>query len=166
MDAIASQINSLTIVYWTIYWGADQRKHQSSASLAFVRGIHLWPVNSLHKGPVTRKMFPYDDVIMLCSFCSLYFTSSCCATLISEWKMGPRNSSEFPPPLALHILNCIWNCSLCSATFIFSLMLWYKDKTKYKVKKVFSWRGIFVTLNFCVNFNNVKPISLLDSRSL
>ena len=43
--------------------GADQRKHQSSASLAFVLGIHRWPVNSPHKGPVTRKMFPFDDVI-------------------------------------------------------------------------------------------------------
>ena len=43
---------------------ADQRKHQSSASLAFVRGIHRWPVNSPHKGPVTQKMFPFDDVIM------------------------------------------------------------------------------------------------------
>ena len=42
----------------------DQRKHQSSASLAFVRGIHRWPVNSQHKWPVTRKMFPFDDVIM------------------------------------------------------------------------------------------------------
>ena len=44
--------------------GADQIKHQSSASLAFVRGIHRSPVNSPHKGPVTRKMFPFDDVIM------------------------------------------------------------------------------------------------------
>ena len=43
---------------------ADQRKHQSSASLAFVRGIHRWPVNSPHKWPVTRKMFPFDDVIV------------------------------------------------------------------------------------------------------
>ena len=41
----------------TVYSGADQRKHQSSASLAFVRGIHRWPVNSPHKGPVTRKYF-------------------------------------------------------------------------------------------------------------
>ena len=46
------------------YSGADQRKYQSSTSLAFVRGIHRWPVNSPHKGPVTRKMFPFDDVIM------------------------------------------------------------------------------------------------------
>ena len=44
--------------------GTDQRKYQSSASLAFVRGIHWWPVDSPHKGPVTRKMFLFDDVIM------------------------------------------------------------------------------------------------------
>ena len=64
MSTMASQITSLTIVYSTVYSGADQRKHQNSASLAFVRGIHRWPVNSPHKGPVTRKMFPFDDVIM------------------------------------------------------------------------------------------------------
>ena len=64
MDAMASNITSLTIVYSTVYSGADQRKHQSSASLAFVRGIHRSPVNSPHKWPVTRKMFPFDVVIM------------------------------------------------------------------------------------------------------
>ena len=45
--------------------GAGQRKHQSSASLAFVRGIHRWPVNSLHKWPFARKVFPFDDAIMI-----------------------------------------------------------------------------------------------------
>ena len=64
MDTIASQITSLAIVYSTVYSDANQRKYQSSASLAFVRGIHRGPVNSPHKGPVTRKMFPFDDVIM------------------------------------------------------------------------------------------------------
>ena len=64
MGAMASQITSLTIVYSTVHSGADQRKHQSSASLAFVRGIHRGPVNSPHKWPVTRKMSPFDDVIM------------------------------------------------------------------------------------------------------
>ena len=64
MGAIASQITSLTIVYSIVYSDAYQRKHQSSASLAFVRGIHRGPVNSPHKWPVTRKMFPFDDVIM------------------------------------------------------------------------------------------------------
>ena len=65
MGAKASQITSLTIVYSTFYSGADQSKHQSSASLAFVWGIHRGPVNSPHKWPVTRKMFPFDDVIMV-----------------------------------------------------------------------------------------------------
>ena len=60
----AAQITSLTFVYSTVYSGADERKHQSSASLAFVRGIERWPVNSPQKWPVTRKMFPFDDVIM------------------------------------------------------------------------------------------------------
>ena len=64
MGAMASQITSLTIVYSTVYSGADQRKHQSSASRAFLRGIYRWPVNSPHKWPVTRKKFPFDDVIM------------------------------------------------------------------------------------------------------
>ena len=62
---MASQLTSFTSVYSTVYSGADQRKHQSSASLAFVRGIHWWPVNSPHKWPVKGKMFPFDDVIML-----------------------------------------------------------------------------------------------------
>ena len=59
MSAIAFQITSVWIVYSTVCSGADQRKHQCFTSLAFVRGIHRW-----HKGPVTRKMFPFDDVIM------------------------------------------------------------------------------------------------------
>ena len=56
MNALASQITSLTIVDLAVYLGADQRKRQSSASLA---------LNSPHEGPVTRKMFPFDGVIML-----------------------------------------------------------------------------------------------------
>ena len=64
LGAIASQITSLAIVFSTDYLDTDQRKHQSSASLAFVRGIHRRPVKSPHKWPVTRKMFPINDVIM------------------------------------------------------------------------------------------------------
>ena len=61
MTTMASPI---TVVYSIVYSDADQRKHQSSPSLTFVRGIHRWPVNSPHKWPVTRKKFPFDDVIM------------------------------------------------------------------------------------------------------
>ena len=64
MGAITSQITSLTIVYSIVYSDADQRKHQSAVSLAFVRGTHRGPVNSPHKRPVTGKMLPFNDVIM------------------------------------------------------------------------------------------------------
>ena len=64
MSIMASQITIVSTVYLTVCSGPDQKKHQSSASLAFVWGIHRWPVNSPHKGSVTRKMFPLDDVIM------------------------------------------------------------------------------------------------------
>ena len=65
MGEMASQITSLTIVYSTVYSDADQRKHQSSASLAFVRGIDRGPVKSPHKWPVTRKMSPFDDIMLV-----------------------------------------------------------------------------------------------------
>ena len=64
MSPMASQITGASMVYSTVYSDADHRDKYSSASLAFVRRIHRWPVNSPHKGPVTRRMFPIDDVIM------------------------------------------------------------------------------------------------------
>ena len=64
MSAMACQITGVSIVCSTVCSGADQRTHQSSASLGFVRGIHRWPVDSPHKGPVTWKMFSFDDIIM------------------------------------------------------------------------------------------------------
>ena len=64
MCAMAPQITSASIVCSIVGSGGDQRKLQSSASLAFVRGIQRCPVNSPHKGPVTWKMFQVDDVIM------------------------------------------------------------------------------------------------------
>ena len=87
MGTIASQITSLTTVYSTVYLDADQRKHQSSASLAFVRGIYRGP----HKWPVTRKMFPFDDVIMSIQVW--------CQTILPIWW---RHYVEtFSPSLAL-----------------------------------------------------------------
>ena len=82
MGAIASQITNFTIVYSTVHSGADQRKHQSSTSPALVRGIHWWPVDSPHKWPVTRKMFPFDDVIMS--------HHSCCAMHVALAGLTPH----------------------------------------------------------------------------
>ena len=63
MGTIASQITSLTIVCSNVYSDEDKKSH-SSSSLAFVLGIHRWPVKSPHKGPVTQSMFSFDDVSM------------------------------------------------------------------------------------------------------
>ena len=65
MSAKLSQITSVSIFWSTICSGADQGKYQSSASLASVREIHRWLVDSSHKGKVTRKTFLFDDVIMV-----------------------------------------------------------------------------------------------------
>ena len=66
---------------------APVAEHQSSASLAFVRGIHRWPVNSPHKGPVTRKMFPFDDVIMVIYVRKLNFKSITLYTWVKYFSL-------------------------------------------------------------------------------
>ena len=70
MSAMASQITSLTIIYSTVYSGADQENTSKLCVTGLLWGIHWWPVNSPHKGPVTQKMFPFDDVIMSVIFYS------------------------------------------------------------------------------------------------
>ena len=90
MSLIKAQITSVSTVCSAVCSGAYQRKHQSSASLAFVRGIHRWPVDSPHKGSVTRKMFPFDDVIM--------------GSAIHSAAYGCRFS--------IGVLSCSWHCLL------------------------------------------------------
>ena len=108
LDAMASQISSPTIVYSTIYSDSDQRNHQSSASLAFVRGIHQWLVNSPHKWPVMRKMFPFDDVIMegICAGLHMCFLFK--PLLLHLMQMCSSRSSTKCLPIAFTvILNAI-----------------------------------------------------------
>ena len=110
MSMMASPITSLTIVYPTVYSDAIQRKNQSSASLAFVRGIHRWPVNSPHKGPVTRKMFPFDDVIMI----------YCCIVAIYKMKSKPTRLFYNSIHLSVRALvsftwlttSIVWPCTI------------------------------------------------------
>ena len=95
MGAIVSQITSLAIGYSTVYSDADQRKLQSSAPLAFVRGIQRGPVNSPHKSPVTGKMFLLDDVIMSMVFrMSLYAWLTKCREISSAiWNDVIRSTN-------------------------------------------------------------------------
>ena len=113
MGVMASQITSLTIVYSTVYLGADQRKHQSSASLAFVRGIHLSPVNSPHKWPVTLIFFPLDNVIMQSLFPP---TDSCVA---ADVFVDPIHIVK---PMNMHIVL------LCFIFFFIILPHWGRNR--------------------------------------
>ena len=88
MSTMASQITGASIVYSTVHSCTYQRKHQSLVSLAFGRGIHRWPVNSPHKGPVMRKMFPFDDIIM-------HLRLGCCLCPISQWVWQKIPSTNF-----------------------------------------------------------------------
>ena len=90
------------------------KKNQSSASLAFVWGIHRWLVNSPHKGPVTRKMFPFDDVIMNLLTTPVRFCRYKRVTGTQIWGMSPSDhccchysgtSQSFP------VLHLTWSSS-------------------------------------------------------
>ena len=89
IGTMASQITSLTIVYSIVYSDVDQRKHQSSTSLAFVQGIHRRPVNSPHKWPVTWKMFLFHDVIMAILQATIF--------LIHIWARVENQETSRPP---------------------------------------------------------------------
>ena len=97
MTMLASQITSLPVVCSIVYSDVNQRKHQSSASLAFVREIHRGPVNFPHKWPVTRKMFPFDDVIMISDFLPDR-TKLSPAPIVTYHQLGPVtfNWRQFP----------------------------------------------------------------------
>ena len=85
------------------FFGRRTKKHQSFASLAFVRGIHRGPVNSPRKWPVTRKIFPFDDVIMACS----------------DWLTTEEiyNLNNFWSDEILFKLHCYFLILIASATF-------------------------------------------------
>ena len=124
MSTMASQITSLTIVYSTVYSGANLIIHQSPASLAFMMGIHRWPVNSPHKGSVTRKMFLFRDVIMLLLFIyvSLSWENIIPSVLLwlftpKPWRLNWYSVRETKCTLAL-VLLWLWR-NICP---------WHSDK--------------------------------------
>ena len=122
MGTMASQITSLMIVYSTVYSSADQRTNQSSTSLACVRGAHRWPGVSPHKVPETRKVFPFDDVIM-------YVMQGRCSDHISEYSEDKTNI----------FFNCLQNQMMTqthtvktSMKFIETLMINCKHKIRFQ----------------------------------
>ena len=130
MSEMASQITGVSIVCSTVFSGADQRKHQSSASLAFVWGIHRWPVNATHKGRVRRKMFPFDDVIM-----------SDGLRLMGEPLLSSGDTLDHPSTAGSFYRAPWWTMHLCQRR---GLPTWYKwglksgPKTQHFISFCFS----------------------------
>ena len=166
MATMASQITSLTIVHTTVYSGADQSKHQSSASLAFVWWIHRWPVNSPHKWPVTRKrMFPFDDVIMWLpnetNFChiSQYLTiTKRLLSHIPQYTIQNRN-------VYISVLNCVlWDmgqvhCGICETALFLERTTWTYPGTDVVLLLVSAW----ILVRFPLLFTFIPQESRLPS---
>ena len=125
MGTMVSQITSLTIVYSTVYLGADQRKHQSPASLAFVWGSRRGPVNSPQKWPVTRKMFPFDDDIMEMCY-------DIWKLLLSQQPAAPVTNGIVPDKTA--VLHCFLRCQ--SKTFVCWINVIWCGETKSLLHKL------------------------------
>ena len=103
MGDMASQITSISTVCSVVCSGAHQRKHQSSVSLAFVMGIHRWPVDSPHKGPVMRKMFPFDDAII----CIFYMGCTAHERKLHQWYQCLWSEKQLVPLIFLITLYII-----------------------------------------------------------
>ena len=161
MGAMASRITSLTIVYSTVYSDADQREHQSSASLALLRETHRWPVTSPHKWPVTRKMFPFDDVIMCCHYCCIDTSNNTTNTIIMSYFKHAINDV-----LKVDMMFCDNMKRFgCQAT------IWYNDLGGWKVF-IFSLCNAYPIWRICLEKSNrtlfskrfwprIRPMSIL-----
>ena len=144
MVAMAPQITGLTIVYSTVHSGADQRNHQSSASMAFVRGNHRSPVNSPRKWPVTRKMFPFYGVIMVCKLGSTIPVPSLVITVPGDGLTpnGPNYlQTEFWKHTLIHISS---DLSLCKLNLTHVLLNKMSAISQAVLSEAFSWMKIFV----------------------
>ena len=111
MGAMASQITNLTIVYSPVYSGVDQRKHQSSAPLAFVRGIHRWPVNSPNERPV-------------------FYTEKCFHLMTSSCAKGLCGCGNPPAFWHRYVANCLFNVIQDSGPRIYQSSIFCHCPTK------------------------------------
>ena len=134
MSAIASQITGASAVYSIFCPSADQRKHQNSASLSFVSGIHPWPVSSPRNGPVTRKPS------------KLAFTQSLCVLFVLE-ILGSSTKLTFVLTLCawylFHVSGCVLSVYHLSShwtrAFTYSLRCYWAHGELKMVEISTSW---------------------------
>ena len=151
MGAMASQITGVSIVCSTVGSDGDRKKHKSSASLAFVRGIHQWPVKSPHKRPVTRKMYTFDDVIMVPHVGDKTHDNDIIYILLWAFYMSAyctMDSVRLYSPILHNIFICDWIIQLFICIFaliivIINAMNWL-DGPKYLNKSVISAYLLFI----------------------
>ena len=149
MGTVASQITSLTIVYTTVYSDTDQSKNQSSASLAFVWGIHRGPVNSPHKWPVTRKMFPFDDVIMWWRHHGYIISNNLPSTMFNCLDCYSKYYNWF-----LLLLQYLFDDDEISSLYRFRIMIYLSHWGRDKMASIFAndmLLSMFLNENFWIS---------------
>ena len=140
MSVMASQINGVLIVYSTVCSGVDQRKYQSSASLAFVRGIHRWPVTSPHKGPITQRMFSFDDVNIFAGSSRRYLT-----TLVIPSHVNPANG------WARQCVIKLWYLNFCSESRM-KMRIFFKGRHTWQ----YNQGNTIICVMFPCNYSTVN----------
>ena len=145
MSGMASQITGVSSVCSNVCSAVDQRKHQCSASLAFVTRIHRWSVR--------REMFPFDDVIMtwciLVVFIDVYMTPILHIArqlpISYMWHYaGPEFSHHDTQHLTYRQAPWWLKCSTC---FVPSFYQWSPDLAEYFGAASVNWLILYV-LNF------------------
>ena len=163
MNAMASQSTSVTIVYSTVYSDVDQRNHQSSASLAFVGGINRWPVDSPHKRPVTRKIFPFDDAIMENKYSDKIFQHACdtypgmLIFLFKSWYSTEHYVIHIPWYLTFHCLT-EWQDIILAILVIFARTFCIMLDTPKWQKLVMDIRQALICTKHVSTFTGMSPM--------
>ena len=171
MSAMTSQTSGVSVIYSIVCSGENQRNHQSSASLPFVRGIHRPPVNSLHKGPVTWKTFPFDYVIMKDEegAWEIYATGM---QGFGSWYHIQRNHSFMALVIAMKTHRCVFfGPSLSDKTSLsHPVLIQTRVAVWYQQANFFNWSLLkYVALQICHSSNArayivtcVTPCTVLD----
>ena len=145
MGAMASQIPNVSIVCSIIYSGANQRKHQSCMSLAFVGGIHR-TVDSPYKGPVTWKIFPFDDFIMWCTPCS-----SCSFPFIKLRSQAPYLQRRFTTLDSLGPSDTLWHQGFWSTLVQVMAFAWRTKPSPQPMLTYHQWDTVSFISGWCLN---------------
>ena len=124
MSVMASQTTGVSIVSTVHSIRRRSKKTSNSASLAFVKGIHRWPVNSPHKGPVTRKMLPFDDVVIRVRYGVSLMSSKPMSPYLRKKPMSPCLKKTLSP-FGYLWCNIRYQGPICMDMYANMNIIWY-----------------------------------------